>query len=93
MIRALNMFMRRVFAILLLSLCFTQELMAEVGSFLALLSLDEAARRIIQQGNNKVLSTKTEKIQGKQVHVIKVLTPEGRIQHIKIEAETGRVVK
>lgn len=93
MIRALNILIRKVSVILLLSLCFTQEILAEVGSFFALLSLDEAARRIIQQGDNKVLSTKTEIIQGKQVHVIKVLTPEGRIQHIKIEAETGRVVK
>lgn len=93
MIRVLNVLTRRAVAILLLSLCFAQEILADVGGFFALLSLDEAAKRIIQQGDNKVLSTKTETIDGRQVHIIKVLTPEGRIQHIKIEADTGRVVR
>jgi uncharacterized membrane protein YkoI len=32
-------------------------------------------------------------IDGKDVHIIKVLTPDGRVQYIKVDAETGSTIK
>ena len=56
------------------------------------ISLDEATKQIIEGTYNKVLAAQTELIDGKAVHVIKVLTPDGRIQYYKIDAETGQLV-
>ena len=56
-------------------------------------SLDQATKIII--GNNsslRVLGAETEIIDGKEVHVIKVLTLYGRIQHYKIDAITGEII-
>jgi len=56
---------------------------------LARVSLDEATRQILKDGNKRVLAATAEIIDGKEVYIIKVLTPDGRIQHYKIDAETG----
>jgi uncharacterized membrane protein YkoI len=85
--------MRHLFSVLLLSLGIAQAGHAEIASFFALLSLDEAAKIVRQQGGNKVLATKTENVGGKQLHIIKVLTREGRIQHVKVDAASGKIIK
>lgn len=59
---------------------------------IARVSLDEATRQIIRDGNKRVLGATTEIIDGRVVHIIKVLTPDGRIQHYKIDAETGALI-
>ena len=59
------------------------------------ISLDQATKQIIKNNSNiniRVLGAETEIIDDKEVHVIKVLTPEGRIQHFKIDAETGEII-
>ena len=57
------------------------------------ISLDQATKQIIKNdGNIRVLGAETEVIDGKEVHVIKVLTPDGRIQHYKIDAGTGEII-
>jgi uncharacterized membrane protein YkoI len=56
------------------------------------ISLDEATSQILKDGKKRVLAATTEIIDGKEVHVIKVLTPDGRIQHFKIDAETGAII-
>lgn len=56
----------------------------------AMVSLDEATKHVRQDSRNKVLGAKTETIEDRKVHVIKILTPDGRIQHLRIDAETGR---
>lgn len=56
------------------------------------LSLDEATRKILNAGNKRVLGASTIIIDGKEVHIIKVLTPDGHIQHYKIDAETGALI-
>jgi uncharacterized membrane protein YkoI len=56
---------------------------------IARVSLDEATRLILRDGNKRVLGATTETIDGREVHIIKVLTPDGHIQHYKIDAETG----
>lgn len=59
---------------------------------IARVSLNEATKLILQDGNRRVLGASTEFIDGREVHVIKVLTPDGRIQYFKIDAETGAII-
>jgi len=59
------------------------------------ISLDQATKQIIKNNSNiniRVLGAETEIIDGREVHVIKVLTPAGRIQHYKIDAEIGEII-
>ncbi len=56
------------------------------------ISLDEATRQIIEGTYNKVLGAQTELINGREVYIIKVLTPDGHIQYFKIDAETGQLI-
>lgn len=67
---------------------------ANAGSELTLIlvSLDNATKQVRKDARLRVLGAKTEIIDGKEVHVIKVLTADGRIQHHKIDAETGRML-
>lgn len=65
---------------------------ADEQFYVARISLDEATRKILQDGNKRVLGAATEFIDGREVHVIKVLTPDGRIHYYKIDAETGAVI-
>ncbi|TAN68941.1 MAG: hypothetical protein EPN17_08225 [Methylobacter sp.] len=62
------------------------------STLLADISLDEATKQIIEGTYNKVLGAQTELINGRTIYVIKVLTPDGRIQYYKIDAETGQLV-
>ena len=59
---------------------------------LALVSLDDATKQIRQDSNKKVLGAKTEIIDGRTIHIIKILTPDGRIQNQRIDAETGQLL-
>ncbi|MFA6051431.1 MAG: PepSY domain-containing protein [Methylobacter sp.] len=65
---------------------------AENNLLLAGISLDEATKQIIEGTKNRVLGATTEIIDGREVYVIKVLTPDGRIQYYKIDAETGELI-
>ncbi len=85
--------MQQIFKAFIFSLFITQIALAGSGQIVSLLTLDDAVRKIIEQDNFKVLATKTEPENGRQVHIIKVLTPDGRIQYIKVDAETGAIVK
>ncbi len=81
-----NLLKAVVFALLFSNSCFAE------NNQLAYVSLDEATKQIIEGTYNKVLGAQTEIIDGKEVHIIKVLTPDGRIQYYKIDAETGQLV-
>lgn len=59
---------------------------------IARISLHEATQKILSEGNKRVLGARTEIIDGREVHIIKVLTPDGRILHYKIDAETGALI-
>jgi len=70
--------------------CFGEEVTAPPPPSI---SLDQATQHIIRYDNEiRVLGAETEIIDGKQVHVIKALTLDGRIQHYKIDAETGEII-
>ncbi len=65
---------------------------AEDSLVIARISLHEATQTILNDGKNRVLAATTEIIDGREVHIIKVLTPDGRILHYKIDAETGALI-
>ena len=70
-------------AFLLANSCFAEETDTP-----ACISLDQATKQVIENESDiRVLGAETEIIDGKEVHVIKVLTQDGRIQHYKIDAE------
>ena len=55
-------------------------------------SLDEAVSRVRRQGNGKILSAETVRVDGRPVHRIKVLTQDGRVKRLLIDAQSGRSV-
>ena len=59
---------------------------------IARVSLHEATQKILSDGNARVLGATTVIIEGREIHIIKVLTPDGRILHYKIDAETGALI-
>lgn len=79
--------------IFLLTFCFSPVVLAGSGMTFSLLSLDQATKKIIAEFKSKVLGAKTESIDGKTIHVIKILTKDGRIQTLKVDADTGNVIK
>jgi len=82
--------MQTFIKVFLFTLCLNQMVYAGNELVFSVVSLDQATKRIISQ-NNKVLGARTQRMGGKQVHIIKILTPDGRIQYIKVDAETGRI--
>ena len=54
------------------------------------ISLDEAISRARRQENGKVLSAETVRDNGRRVHRIKILTRDGRVKHVRIDASSGR---
>lgn len=76
--------------LLILSLCVAQPTFADSTFILPVLSLDEATKKIIVESKNKVLDATTEVINGNNVHVIKVLTANGRVQYIKVDVDSGK---
>lgn len=83
--------MRNLIKVVIVALLFSNSCFAE-NTLLANISLDEATKQIIEGTYNKVLGAQIEIIDGKEVYIIKVLTPDGRIQYYKIDAETGQLV-
>lgn len=57
---------------------------------LAQITIDEAAKKVIQGKKQRVLGAKTEQVDGKKIHVIKSLSPDGRIQHHRFDAQSGK---
>ncbi len=83
--------MRHLFKVIVVIMLFSNSCFAK-SQLLAYISLDEATKQIIEGTYNKVLGAQTEIIDGRAVHVIKVLTPDRRIRYYKIDAETGQLV-
>lgn len=79
-----------VYLLILIALSRTSQ--ADNKLKIARISLHEATQTILSKGNNRVLGAMTEVIDGREVHIIKVLTPDGHILHYKIDAETGALI-
>jgi hypothetical protein len=56
------------------------------------ISLDEAVRQARLQHKGKVLSAETVRVDGRKIHRIKILTKDGRVKRIQIDARTGQTV-
>jgi uncharacterized membrane protein YkoI len=54
------------------------------------ISLDEAVSRVRRQTQGKILSAETVRSDGRSVHRIKVLTQDGRVERLLIDAQNGR---
>ncbi len=79
-------------ALLLLLMGLSNPPLVEAELILVRINLDEATRLILKEGNKRVLAATTETIDGREVHIIKILTSDGHIQHYKIDAETGKII-
>lgn len=53
-------------------------------------SLDAAVAMVRQRYGGKVISAKTVGKPGNRVHVIKVLSDEGRVRTVRVDAQSGR---
>jgi uncharacterized membrane protein YkoI len=74
---------------LLFVLCAVLAHPAAADEFIVRISLDQATRQVLGSGNHRVLGAQTIIVNGREVHVIKVLTPDGRVRYFRIDAETG----
>jgi len=77
----------------LLLICLNPLAFAGKEVVFSVLTLDQITKQVISQHKSKVLAAKTELLGGKQVHVIKILTSDGRVQYLKIDAETGKNIR
>jgi hypothetical protein len=84
--------MRPIFIVVALALMLSEICLAEPALLLTRVSLDQATHQIIKDSNLRVLGAFTVIIDGKEVHIIKVLTPDGHIRHYRIDAETGNQI-
>lgn len=56
-------------------------------------SLEQVTKQVMSGHNaSRVLSAKTEEIDGRKAHIIKILTPDGRIQQQTFAADTGALL-
>lgn len=84
--------MRYFISISALALIVSHACFADSELLLTRVSLDQATHNIINEYKFQVLGAHTEIIDGKEVHVIKVLTADGHIRHYRIDAETGNPI-
>ncbi len=52
------------------------------------LSLDQAVNQVKLKG--QILSAKTRNLDGQRIHVIKILTHDGRVRRYRMDANTGQ---
>ncbi len=53
-------------------------------------SLDSAVAAARERTGGRVLSAETRQEKGRPVHYIRLLTPDGRVQRVRIDARSGR---
>lgn len=58
----------------------------------ARVSLDEAVAKVRRRYEGKILRAETRVRDGRAIHHIKLLTPDGRVRTIRVDAETGRIL-
>jgi hypothetical protein len=63
---------------------------AEAAEFRDEISLDEAVRRAEAQYHAKVVRTDVQDEDGRKVYVLKLLSEDGRVITVRVDASTGR---
>jgi uncharacterized membrane protein YkoI len=85
--------MKNLMLVVLIALTGVNTILADPAPTGTEISLEQATRQVIASNNaNRVLSAKTEEIEGRKVHIIKTLTKDGRIQQQTIAADTGALL-
>ncbi len=55
--------------------------------------LDRAVARIRDRTGGRVLAAETQFIDGRPVHMIRILTPDGKVRNFRIDARTGQQLR
>ncbi len=55
-------------------------------------SLDEAAAMVRRQTDGRIIKASTRRSNGRAVHYIRVLTRDGKVFTVRVDAATGRVL-
>jgi len=55
--------------------------------------LDRAVSRVRDRTGGRILSAKTKRSDGRPVHVIRVMTENGKVRRIRVDAGSGQPVK
>jgi uncharacterized membrane protein YkoI len=55
------------------------------------LSLDQAVSKVRQQTGGQVVRAETKQADGRTVHVIRILTGEGRVRTLEVDAQSGAI--
>ncbi len=64
-----------------------------VAVAMAALDLEAAAAKVQKEVEGRVLGGKTVKEGDRTIYVIRVLTSDGRVRHIRVEAQSGKILK
>lgn len=55
--------------------------------------MDEAISKARKRANGRVLSTRLKERDGRQVYVVKILLPGGKVKRVVVDAVSGRVIR
>jgi len=53
-------------------------------------SLDSTVSRLRERTGGRVLSAETRGVDGRPTHFVRILTPGGKVQRIRVDARSGR---
>lgn len=56
-------------------------------------SLDKAVAQVQREIDGRVLGAREVLEEGRPVYVIRVLTPDGRVVHMRVDQETGKILR
>ncbi len=90
------MFRMTIFAFFVLNVSFVsanQAVSIENRLVIAQISLEQAAKKDLNKKGGRILGAKTKKINGRPVHVIKLLTKDGRMLYIKMDPNSGTIIR
>ncbi len=59
----------------------------------AVIGIEQAARMVRGREGGRILGAETRNVNDRTVHIIKVLTPDGkRVRYIQVDAESGQII-
>ena len=53
-------------------------------------SLDGTVSRLRERTGGRVLSAETRQLDGRATHFVRILTPDGKVRRIRVDARSGR---
>jgi len=78
---------RPTFLMLLAVLPLSVSALAHPGRYT---SLDQAVSQARERYHGRVLSAETERRGGRETHNVRILTPDGRVKNLRIDADSDR---